>query len=184
MPNALQLLKDDHRKVEQLFEEFEESSEHSVVLQICQELTAHAIVEEELLYPVLKRIDPENYTDAEAEHSEAKQLIARLESMSPEDTHLEAVVMELKGVITHHVEEEEGEIFDELQKELGKELDEVGDRIIERKQAMGMPTDRGDSGAAGALDDMTKEELYEKAQAAGIEGRSSMSKEELIKALS
>jgi len=184
MPNAIQLLKDDHRKVERLFEEFEENHEHSVVLQICQELTAHAVVEEELLYPELKRIDPESYTDAEAEHSEAKQLIARLENMSPEDTHLEAVVMALKGVISHHVEEEEDEIFKELQKDMGKELDAVGERIIERKQAMGMPTGTAGATGKGALEEMTKEELYEKAQEADIEGRSSMTKDELIKALS
>jgi len=88
MPNVLELLNTDHREVEQLFSQFESTQDFSIARQICQELTVHAAVEEEIVYPVLASINEEVEQEAEEEHDEAKELIARIETMTPDDPDL------------------------------------------------------------------------------------------------
>src|SRR5688572_13103732 len=99
MPNVIELLNQDHREVEQLFAQFESTQDFDIALQICAELTLHATVEEEIVYPVLERIDAETEQEAEEEHAEAKELIARIQAMEPGDPQLVPTVMELKAGI-------------------------------------------------------------------------------------
>jgi hemerythrin superfamily protein len=122
--DAVALLKQDHRGVEALFEEFEdadESEQSSLAARICQMLTVHAQIEEEILYPAAKQAfeeeeDDDLVNEAEVEHSTAKELIAKIEGMTPEDEHFKATVKVLSEYIKHHVKEEEGELFPKLKR--------------------------------------------------------------------
>ena len=190
MPNVIELLNQDHRDVEQLFAQFESTQDFDIALQICEELTVHAAVEEELVYPVLERIDAELEQEAEEEHAEAKALIARIQGMEPGDPELVPTVLKLKAGIAHHVEEEEGEAWPKMRSAAGNRLDELGTAVEERKRellgqtpAAATPTEvRGT--ATSEFGSMTRDELYKLAQEREIPGRSNMKKDELIRALS
>jgi hemerythrin-like domain-containing protein len=142
--DAIALLKQDHRTVSALFDEFEkaEDEEQSAIAQrVCQLLTVHATIEEELLYPAAKQAfedDEENedlVNEAEVEHGSAKELIAKIEEMSSDDEHFKATVTVLGEYIKHHVKEEENEIFPQLKK-TDLDLKELGGRLAERKFAL------------------------------------------------
>jgi hemerythrin superfamily protein len=141
--DAIALLKQDHRTVSTLFEEFEKADEEeqsAIAQRVCQLLTVHATIEEELLYPAAKEAfedeeDDDLVNEAEVEHSTAKDLIAKIEGMTSDDEHFKATVTVLGEYIKHHVKEEEGELFPELKKtEL--DLKELGARLAERKFAL------------------------------------------------
>ena len=140
-PLALELLMADHRKVEDLFEQFEQEKEsdegtrREIAQQICAELTIHAQVEEELLYPWLREQleddDMEMVEEAQVEHNSAKDLIAQIEGASDIDEVFNAKVKVLGEYIKHHVQEEENEIFPEV-RDQQDELDELGQEITAR----------------------------------------------------
>jgi hemerythrin superfamily protein len=142
--DAIALLKQDHRTVSQLFEEFQDADEEeqsAIAQRVCQLLTVHAQIEEELLYPAAKECfdgDEENedlVNEAEIEHGSAKELIAKIEGMSSDDEHFKATVTVLGEYIKHHVKEEEGQLFPQLKKtEL--DLKELGSRLADRKFAL------------------------------------------------
>ena len=141
--DAIALLKQDHRTVSALFDEFEKADEDeqsAIAQRVCQLLTVHATIEEELLYPAAKEAlaedeDDDLVNEAEVEHGSAKELIAKIEAMSSGDEHFEATVKVLGEYIKHHVKEEEGELFPKLKKtEL--DLKEMGSQLSERKFAL------------------------------------------------
>ena len=194
MPDVLDLLNADHREVEQLFTQFESTQDREIALQICHELPVHAAVEEELVYPVLESIAPDVEQEAEEEHDEAKELIASIEAMAPGDPELVPTVMKLKGAIQHHVEEEESEAWSQMRKGAADQLDGLGEAVAARKAELQAGADpdetapievRGQATTSTTeLDDLSRDELYEMAKEAGIDGRSSMKKDELKRALS
>jgi len=111
-PDAIALLKADHRKVEGLFEEFEKARSDSrkvaLVKEICTELTIHAMIEEELFYPACKgKIEADLLDEAYVEHDGAKMMIAQLLSGAPGADFYDAKVTVLSEEIEHHVKEEE-----------------------------------------------------------------------------
>ena len=141
-PLAIELLEADHRKVEALFDQYEDEKEggeetkRALAEQICGELTVHAQVEEELFYPWLKENldeeDMEMLEEAYVEHASAKDLIAQLESGGDIDEAYDAKVKVLGEYIKHHVKEEEEEIFPEV-RDMKEELDELGQEMAARK---------------------------------------------------
>ncbi len=140
--DAVEMLKDEHRQVEALFKEYEQlahgddlAAKETLATEICEKLTIHAQVEEEVFYPAARQIlDEQQIIDeAEEEHADAKQLVAELEEMSPDDDAYDKTVKALSDAIAHHVEEEESEMFPKL-KEAGMETESVGERMAERKQ--------------------------------------------------
>jgi hemerythrin-like domain-containing protein len=141
--DAIALLKEDHRTVSALFEEFEKADEEeqsSIAQRVCQLLTVHATIEEELLYPAAREaFDDEEETDlvneAEVEHASAKELIAKIEGMASDDEHFKATVTVLSEYIKHHVKEEENELFPQLKK-TDLDLKELGGRLADRKFAL------------------------------------------------
>ncbi len=111
-PLAIQMLKQDHRTVEDLFEEFEEAKrpadKRAIAREICLELTVHAMIEEEIFYPAVKDVvDGEIYGEAHVEHDGAKVLIAEIMAADPRDEFYDARVKVLSEMIKHHVNEEE-----------------------------------------------------------------------------
>ena len=140
MPLALELLASDHRKVEDLFQMYEDEKEgdeetkRSLAQRICGELTVHAQIEEELFYPWLKENldETDKLEEAYVEHASAKDLIAQIEGAGETDEAYDAKVKVLSEYIKHHVQEEENEIFTEVQGQQ-EELDELGQQLAARK---------------------------------------------------
>jgi hemerythrin superfamily protein len=140
--DAVDLLKADHKEVKALFEQYktlvenEEIGEErqAVAQQICLLLTVHATAEEEIFYPAARAaIDESDLLDeAEVEHASAKDLIAQIEAMSPDDALYDAKVIVLGEYIEHHVKEEEGEMFPKCRKS-DMDLVALGEAIDARK---------------------------------------------------
>lgn len=140
--DAIALLKQDHRTVEALFDEFEdadESEQAGLATRICQMLTVHAQIEEELLYPQAKEAfgeeEDEMVYEAEIEHGSAKELIAKIEASTPEDPEFKPLVKVLSEYVKHHVKEEEKEMFPAL-KEAEVDLKELGTQLAHRKMEL------------------------------------------------
>jgi len=149
--DAIALLTKDHRTVQKIFKQAEkldrqEDSEElqQLVQTACEELTLHAQLEEELFYPRVAEMVQENDQDlvqeALVEHNSAKQLIAQLEQMGPEDESYQATFKVLGEYVNHHIEEEERQIFPKAKK-AKVDLEEIGQMILERKQAAGKDED-------------------------------------------
>ena len=105
-PDAIALLKEDHRKVEDLFEKAEKARDEDrkkmLVQQICTELMIHSMVEEEIFYPACKdKIEDEDVLDeAYVEHDGAKVLIAELLDSEPDAEFYDAKVTVLSEPAT------------------------------------------------------------------------------------
>ena len=120
--------------MEALFAEFEDADDDeqsSLAERICNMLTVHAQIEEEILYPAAKEAlsedeeEAELVNEAEVEHASAKELIAKIEGMTPDDEAFKATVKVLGEYVKHHVKEEENELFPAL-KESELDLKEIG----------------------------------------------------------
>jgi hypothetical protein len=116
--NAITMLKDDHKKVKDLFEKFETTdgspTKAKIVAEALMELKVHAAIEEELFYPAVRQQieDEEGLMDeADEEHHVAKVLIAELEKMEGDEGHWEAKFKVLAESVRHHIKEEEGKMF-------------------------------------------------------------------------
>ena len=136
--SAIELLEADHREVEALFEPYEELEDRPkkelLALKICLSLQVHAQIEEEIFYPAAREAigDSELIDEAIVEHAAAKQLIAEIETMEVGDELRDAKVKVLGEQIAHHVEEEENEVFPEVE-DSKLDLNELGQRMAERK---------------------------------------------------
>ena len=112
-PDAIALLKADHRQVEEWFEQFESARSSSrkgeLAAKICEALKTHTTIEEEIFYPAFLEATEEEdiHHEAEVEHDGAKKLIAVIEASEPDDDYYDARVKVLSEMIKHHVREEE-----------------------------------------------------------------------------
>jgi hemerythrin superfamily protein len=138
--DAIQLLTQDHREVEALFEKFEKASrdgtKEKLARQICTELKIHTMIEEELFYPALRgKIDDDDLDEAMVEHDGAKVLVNDIEAAEPSDDYYDAKVKVLQEEIEHHVKEEEkqqGNIFSQARK-TDVDLAALGEQMAARK---------------------------------------------------
>jgi hypothetical protein len=138
--DALQLLAEDHRRVEALFEQFEKASgdgrKEKIAREICTELKVHAMIEEEIFYPALRgKIDDDDLDEAMVEHDGAKVLINDIEAGGPDDDYYDAKVKVLQEQIEHHVKEEEkqhGNIFTQA-RHVDVDLEALGEQMAARK---------------------------------------------------
>lgn len=140
--DAINLLKADHREVEALFEDFEKAKgveAQQIAQSICEKLTVHTQIEEELLYPAaheaMETDDDDMVYEAEVEHTGAKFMISQIEESDSSDPQFEAKVMVLSEYIKHHVKEEEKELFVAL-KETEVDLDDLGEKLEARKMEL------------------------------------------------
>jgi len=143
--DAIALLTADHREVKALFEKYEKLAEdkgkasdrQALAETICDLLVVHATVEEEIFYPAARKAtqDDDLIDEAEVEHAAAKDLIAQIKDMSPDDDLYDAKVKVLGEQIDHHVEEEEGETFPAAKKS-DMDLAELGARMLARKNQL------------------------------------------------
>lgn len=123
---VIDLLKQDHKDVKMLFRDFEKldvDQESDAALQlasrICAALEAHALLEEELFYPMArealaKKGEDDLVDEAQVEHQSLKQLIGGLREMNMDDPKWKASMTVLSEYVKHHVKEEEGEMFEML----------------------------------------------------------------------
>jgi hypothetical protein len=138
-PMAVQLLKKDHREVEEMFDEFEQLDEDSEKLalfkKIALALKVHTQIEEEIFYPAERGdVEDDMLDEAQVEHDGAKKLIAEIEKMRPGEELYDAKVKVLGEYIKHHVKEEEqpGGIFAQAKKG-DQDLEAMGKEIKTRK---------------------------------------------------
>jgi hemerythrin superfamily protein len=125
MMDAIDMLEEQHRDVEDLFEEFEEAKgaqKREVFEEIADQLVIHAAIEEKHFYPAVKARQTEDLLrESLEEHLAAKRVIADLLDMDVKDEQFDAKVDVLKEMIQHHVTEEESELFPKVRKLLNKE---------------------------------------------------------------
>lgn len=148
--SAIEMLSADHKMVKGLFKQFaalkkdngENDEKAALVRKICQELTIHASIEEEIFYPAVRAAidDGDLMDEALVEHAGAKALVAQLEEMDPRDELFDAKVTVLGEQIAHHVKEEEGEMFPKAKK-AKVDIAQLGVQMSKRKLAL--MTDRG-----------------------------------------
>ena len=136
MPSVINVLKQDHRTVEKMFADYQESQDREVVEQICNELDQHTRLEEEIVYPVLRTEVPDGEgmaSHAEDEHKEARQLVGRIRQTDDAD-HLDELVQDLQSAIEEHVSEEENEVFPKMESALSADrLDQMGAELEAQK---------------------------------------------------
>jgi hemerythrin superfamily protein len=143
--DALDMLEADHRAIEQLFDAFERAErndlerKNALVQRACELLTIHAIVEEEMLYPVAQKMLAEDQRidvdEAYVEHFLVKTLIERFANLKAGDDGFDATFKVLKENTTHHIEEEETTLFPEVRK-TQMDLVAIGAKMAARKAAL------------------------------------------------
>jgi hemerythrin superfamily protein len=139
-PDAIALLKADHRQVEEWFSQFEKTNSRSkkqkLAFKICEALTIHTSMEEEIFYPAFIEATGDKGTHHEAivEHAGAKTLIAEIQAVSTDDDYFDARVTVLSEMIKHHVKEEEqpGGMFAEARNS-DMDLQALGKQLLARK---------------------------------------------------
>lgn len=140
-PDAVSLLRADHKLVADLFDQFEKSRSQSkkkqLVSQICLELTVHAQVEEEIFYPAVQAAlkDKELVPEARVEHQSIKDLIAAVQGVEPDGEDYDAKVKVMSEWVKHHVKEEQNEMFPKAKK-TKLDMAELGERILQRKEEL------------------------------------------------
>ncbi len=138
--DAIKLLTQDHREVEQLFEKFQKASDdqkkEQIARAICTELKVHSMLEEEIFYPALRgKIEDDDIDEALVEHDGAKLLINEIEAGGSEANFFEAKVHVLQEQIEHHIKEEEKQsdnIFSQARK-TDVDLEALGEQMAARK---------------------------------------------------
>ena len=142
--DAIALLKEDHRTVEDLFAEFEKAKgdgrKAKLARQICLELSVHAKIEEEIFYPACEgKVDEDLLKEAFVEHDAAKLMIAEIMGADgADDDFFEAKVKVLQEEIEHHVEEEEKgpkSMFGQARK-ADVDLKALGEQLAARKKEL------------------------------------------------
>jgi len=142
--DPVKLLKDDHKKVKDLFRQFEKARsadrKKAIAEEVFHELEVHAAIEEEMFYPAAKeKADKEGkelVAEAVEEHHVVKVLIGELQQMREVNEQFEAKFTVLIENVEHHIEEEEKEMLPDAKKALGDEIEALGDRMERRKSQL------------------------------------------------
>ncbi|HEY1497464.1 MAG TPA: hemerythrin domain-containing protein [Candidatus Solibacter sp.] len=146
--HAIALLKKDHDTVKALFEEFEKAekpaAKQKIIAQALTELKIHAILEEEIFYPaVRKHVGGKLMNEADEEHHVAKVLIAELDRGTVTNSHRDAKFTVLSENVRHHIKEEENEMLPKA-REMKLDFEALGQQMLERKKKLlknGIPSD-------------------------------------------
>lgn len=138
--DAIALLRKDHDEVQRMFDEFEAADEDrkfELAAEICQALTIHTTIEEEIFYPqVREAIDAEDLMlEAEVEHDTAHYLIERIQDGEIDELQLSAMIKVLKEYVGHHVNEEQRKMFPRV-KRAALDLEAIGRELLDRKQEL------------------------------------------------
>jgi hemerythrin-like domain-containing protein len=147
--DAINLIKADHDKVQDLFDRFEVTEDRRakklIVEEAVMELKIHAALEEEIFYPAVREkfANTDVMNEADEEHHVAKVLIAELDEMTGAEEHFDAKFKVLAESVRHHIKEEEDVMLPGA-REIGSiDFDELGRKMMERKEELkknGIPT--------------------------------------------
>lgn len=145
--NAIDMLLEDHKKVQKMFKDFEKLDREDT--EACQELVStacialkvHSMLEKELFYPAVrdqvdKEEDEDMLNEAEVEHQTVDQLIETIEGMDAGDAMYAAHFTVLSEYVKHHVQEEEKEMFPRVKKLKSLDLEALGEEMKARKQEL------------------------------------------------
>lgn len=139
--NGLELLKADHQKVQELFDQVKatdnEKQHKSLYKKIKAELEAHAYAEEKVLYPALKKQEEskDGVLEALEEHLQMKTLFRDIERLADGSERFDAKLSVLIDDVEHHVEEEEGEMFPKVEAHYSEaDLEEIGVQLEAAKK--------------------------------------------------
>lgn len=140
-PDAIALLKADHKRVSDLYAQYEKTrsagKKRSLVASICQELSVHAQVEEEIFYPAVKAAlkDKELVPEAQVEHATLKELIAQVQGKEPDGELFDAKIKVMSEYTKHHVKEEQNEMFPKA-RQTRLDMNALGEQIAARKKEL------------------------------------------------
>jgi hemerythrin superfamily protein len=189
--DIFEVLTQEHRLVSGIIEKIEGACEEEnfddaleAFHVMKRKLSAHAKAEEQVVYPVWKKLSDE-LADLMGEANEEHQLVhdklAELSTLDAKDPTWKAKFTVLKDLVEHHVEEEEGEIFTAARDELDD--DDAIELAVEFLSAKRAIDGASEQVTEVDLEVMTKEDMLDKARELGLEGVSKMTKEELAQAL-
>lgn len=141
--DAIVLLKDEHKEIRKAFTDFEKAGENAfaakgkIVDRIIELLTAHTYIENEAMYPEVRRLLPaleDEILESYEEHHVADILLIELSALKPDDERFDAKTTVLIESVTHHIEEEETDWFPKVREGLSrKQLLEIGERMRQLK---------------------------------------------------
>lgn len=193
MADIVDLIKSQHRQVDDLLSEAEEKAEQgdtagipAVLQQVADLLLPHSQAEESFVYPTIRELDPEETEevhDGTAEHHHVEGLLRELLAEDPDGAGYDGKLAAMAGELRHHVEEEEQELLPVLsEKASDEQRAELGARFA---AVTGSDEVRPDASVPPGTDpaEATRDELYEMAKEQDVPGRSTMSKDELAKAV-
>ena len=152
--DAIVLLKEDHKRVRQLFREFQQAGENAkakkaaIVDSIIEELTVHTYLENEVMYPAVRKALPDledDVLESYEEHHVADVLVMELSVLTPDDERFDAKTTVLIESVSHHIEEEEQDWFPKVRAGMGrKDLQELGAAMLRiREDAPRRPSQPG-----------------------------------------
>lgn len=141
--DAIDMLKQDHDRVEKSFKEFEKIDRQDseacqrLIRAVCADLTVHTTLEEEIFYPAVREAveDEDLMNEAAVEHETARMLIDQLQNMGPDDPNYFATFTVLGEYVHHHIKEEQSEMFPAARK-AGLDLQAIGERMRARRDEL------------------------------------------------
>ena len=142
--DAIVLLKQDHKEIKALFKKFQAAGEEAtatkgkLVDQMIELLTVHTYIENECMYPDVRKLVPDledDILESYEEHHVADMLVVELSEMEPDAERFDAKTTVLIESVTHHIDEEEQDWFPKVREALSrKQLQEIGARMLELKE--------------------------------------------------
>ncbi|MCT1355151.1 hemerythrin domain-containing protein [Gordonia sp. p3-SID1431] len=142
--DAIVILRDDHKQIRKLFRDFRSQGDNAVktkgkiVDKIIEALTVHTYIENEVMYPEIRKRVPDledDILESYEEHHVADVLVIELAALSPDNERFDAKTTVLIENVEHHIEEEEDEWFPKVREALSrKELREIGEEMLRRRE--------------------------------------------------
>jgi len=180
--DVTRMLEADHRSVEALFDRIEKAEpadRTALIEELATSLRGHMELEERVVYPaVAPVVGQEPVDEGETEHLLARSSLDDTVSLGPDEPGFDGALEALKAVISHHVEEEEKEVFPKVRRDGKSVLEQMATPFMTTRMELGLPMD-----AEALANASTKEELLAEAKSANVETTSSMTKQQLAEAL-
>lgn len=136
MAHITKFLMDDHSRLKRMFHSYRQIPQSfDLAMDICSEINIHATIEEDLVYPLLENIDPDQAEGAQEEHDEVKELMDEISDMEPGDPELQALMLQLEEAMEAHAEKEERLTFKTIEN-ADTDLWTLGQRAFGRRQEL------------------------------------------------
>ncbi len=180
--DVTRILEADHRQAEDLFDKIEAAegkARQPFIDELVTALRAHMELEENVVYPAMEPVTGnETVQEGETEHELARKGLEDMVGLAPDEPGFGAALEAVKAGISHHVEEEETEVFPKLRNDGESVLEQMATPFMKKRTELGMPMEADALAAASS-----KDELLAEAKAADVEGAAGMNKDQLAEAL-